>query len=207
MVDLSYNPPEVTKRSGVHRLRYDSVSGLNIPTAARPDWAPRRNDKRPWRRSVLLYSLAYWMSLLPPMTYDAFLDAVHERLFTDDREATAQVATVVLKTFSEILYRTERDKLSAPLPKELTRPLQAARPETSRQETERLTAEAFLDRIQARADLNRDEAQAATRVVLDVFREATDEPVLSEIGDHLPHSYADLFPFMDRPASSGSSPA
>ncbi len=139
------------------------------------------------------------------MTYDAFLDAAHERLFTDDREAAAEVVTVVLETFSEILYRTERDKLSAPLPKELTRPLQATQPETSREEIDRLDAEAFLDRIQARADLNREEAETATRIVLDVLREATDEPVLSEVGDHLPPSYADLFPFMDRPASRGPS--
>lgn len=149
------------------------------------------------------------LAMSPPllMTYDAFLDTVHGHLSTDDRETTADIATVVLKTFSEILYRTERDKLSAPLPTELAQLLQSARPETSREETERLTEGAFLDRIQARANLNREDAQAATWGVLTVLGEATDAPVLSEIGDHLPPSYAEIFPFMDRPASSGPSSA
>jgi uncharacterized protein (DUF2267 family) len=110
----------------------------------------------------------------------------------------------VLETFSEILYRTERDKLTAPLPKPLKRPLQAPQPESSRRNTERLNAKAFLDRIQARADVNRDEAQAATRVVLDVLRDAVGESILSEIARQLPSSYADIFPFMDRTASPGS---
>ena len=138
------------------------------------------------------------------MTYDAFLDTVQDRLPTDDREDAAHVATVVLETFSEILYRTERDKLTAPLPKPLKRPLQAPQPETSRRNIERLNAKAFLDRIQARADVNRDEAQAATRVVLDVLRDAVGESILSEIARQLPSSYADIFPFMDRTASPGS---
>jgi uncharacterized protein (DUF2267 family) len=42
---------------------------------------------------------------------------VRNRLPTDDRDEAADIATVVLETFSEILYRTERDKLTAPLPK------------------------------------------------------------------------------------------
>jgi uncharacterized protein (DUF2267 family) len=138
------------------------------------------------------------------MTYDDFLDTVQDRLSVDDRDEAADIATVVLETFSEILYRTERDKLTAPLPKPLKRPLQAPRPETSRREVERLNAEAFLDRIQARADVNRNEAQTATRVVLDVLRDAVGESILSEIARHLPSSYADIFPFMDRTASPGS---
>jgi len=138
------------------------------------------------------------------MTYDDFLDTVQDRLPTDDRDEAADIATVVLETFSEILYRTERDKLTAPLPKPLKRPLQTSRPETSRREVERLTAEDFLDRIRARADVNRDEAQTATRAVLDVLHDAVGESILSEIARHLPSSYADIFPFMDQTASPGS---
>jgi len=44
----------------------------------------------------------------------------------NDRDDAAPIATAVLKTVSDILYRTERDKLSAPLPRELQFPLQAA---------------------------------------------------------------------------------
>lgn len=138
------------------------------------------------------------------MTYDAFLDAVQDRLSMDDREDAAHVATAVLKTFSDILYQSERDNLVAPLAKELQRPLQASKPESTRRETERLNASAFLDRIQARADLNRDESETASYVVLDVLRDAAGDSMLSDIGDHLPASYADIFPFVDQPASSGS---
>lgn len=47
---------------------------------------------------------------------------------------------VVLETFSEILYRTERDTVSAPLPKELSHHLGAAETEHTRERVERLDA-------------------------------------------------------------------
>ena len=133
------------------------------------------------------------------MTYDAFLDAVQEHLELDDKDEASTLVTVVLETFSEILYRTERDTVSAPLPKELSHHLGAAETEHTREQVERLNAAAFLDRIQARADLSREDAQDATAAVLSVLQEAVGDAVLSDLGDSLPASYAEIFPFTSRP--------
>ena len=138
------------------------------------------------------------------MTHDAFLDAVQERLALDDEEEASNLVTVVLETFSEILYRTERDTVSAPLPEELAHLLHAAKTEHTREQVERLNAAAFLDRVQARADLNREDARATTEAVLSVLREATGEAVLSDVSDSLPASYAEIFPFMT-PPNAGTS--
>jgi len=104
-----------------------------------------------------------------------------------------------LETFSEILYRTERDQISAQLPDELAHPLQAARPENTRQETERLNAEEFLNRVQARADIGYPDAERLVPVVLRVLDDALGEGTLDEVAHRLPESYTDLFPFIDRP--------
>lgn len=130
------------------------------------------------------------------MTHDDFVHAVRERLdLNDSDEATRRVSTV-LETFSEILYRTERDTLGAPLPKALAHLLHSAQPENTRKEVERLNAEAFLSRVQTRADLSRSEAQATVSAVLSVLESAVGTEPLSNVGDHLPPSYRDLFPFM-----------
>lgn len=134
-----------------------------------------------------------------PMTYDEFVDAVQDRLQLDDPDNASRRMTVVLETFSEILYRTERDTLGAPLPKPLAHLLQSARPENTRKEVERLNAEAFLSRVQARADLSRSEAQATVSAVLSVLELAVGAEPLSDVGDHLPPSYGDLFPFVPSP--------
>jgi uncharacterized protein (DUF2267 family) len=139
------------------------------------------------------------------MTHDAFVDAVQDRLQLDDPEDTIRRTKVVLETFSEILYRTERDKVSAPLPKELKRRLHAAKPENTRQEIDRLNANSFLDRIQARADLNREDAKTTVHEVLSVLEEAVGADILSEIGDQLPSSYGAIFPFASAPDSAGPS--
>lgn len=136
------------------------------------------------------------------MTPDTFVNTVRERVQFADREAASKLVTVVLETFSEILYRSERDTLSAPLPKALARLIQSAKPEHTREKVERLNAEAFLDRVQARADLNREEAQTATSVVLSVLQDAVGDAVLSDLSDKLPPSYAEVFPFVKRPNST-----
>jgi len=133
------------------------------------------------------------------MTYDAFIDTLQEHLDLADRDEASTLVTVILETFSEILYRTERDTLSAPLPKKLAHHLHAAKTEHTREQVERLNAAAFLDRIQARADLSREDAQTATAAVLSVLQEAVGDAVLSDLSDSLPPSYEEIFPFMSHP--------
>lgn len=139
------------------------------------------------------------------MTYDAFIDAVQEQLDLADREEASALVKVVLETFSEIMYRTERDTLSAPLPKEIAHHLHAAKPEHTREQVERLHAGAFLDRVEARADLSREDAKTATATVLTVLEDAAGASVLADIGDVLPPSYAEVFPFKDSPDSAAAS--
>lgn len=136
------------------------------------------------------------------MTYEAFIDTVQEQLPPEDREAASELATVVLETFSEILYRSERDRLSAPLPKPLAHRLHAAKPEHTREKVERLTGDAFLDRVRARADLSREDALSATDAVLSALQDAVGDAMLSDLGDSLPSSYAEVFPFMESPDST-----
>lgn len=134
------------------------------------------------------------------MTYDAFVDAVQTRLEAEDRDAATSFVTVTLEALGEILYRSERDKLGAPLPQELSQLLHASTPEHTREKVERLTATAFLDRVQARADLNREEARTVTSAVVSVLDEAVGDAVLSEVGRKLPPSYAEIFPFVSSPS-------
>lgn len=136
------------------------------------------------------------------MTHDAFLDIVQERLNLTERDDASAHVRVVLETFSEILYRTERDTVSAPLPKELAHHLHAAKTEHTREKVDRLNAAAFLDRVQARADLSRDEAETATAAVLFTLQDAVGDAVLDDLANSLPSNYGKVFPFMDHPDST-----
>ena len=66
------------------------------------------------------------------MTHAEFIDAVLSQTDLSDRGAAERLVEATLRTFSDILYRTERDALSAPLPKPLAHFVHAARPESSR---------------------------------------------------------------------------
>lgn len=176
---------------------------LRRPTPCTPDWPAG------WASGLVCDRPARWgqpdrRPANPTPAYETFLDTAQEHLELDDPDEASTLMTVVLGTFSEILYRTERDTLSAPLPKELAHHLHAVKPEHTREQVERLNAGAFLDWVQARADLSRKDAKTATAAVLTVLQEAVGEPMLSDLGDGLPPSYAEVFPFMDRPDSAAT---
>ncbi len=138
------------------------------------------------------------------MTYDEFIDTVQAGLPLEDREEAEELATAVLKTFSELLYRTERDKLGAPLAKPLDRALHAAQRQNNRRATDRFSAEEFLNRIEARTDqnLSREEARRYTSVVFDVLTQATGQSLFVKVVEKLPQGYGSLFPsFEDTEAS------
>lgn len=138
------------------------------------------------------------------MTHDEFIDQVHERLPLEDREEVEDLVTAVLKTFSEVLYRTERDKLGAPLPKPLSRVLHAAKRQNNRRETDRFSAEEFTNRVEARTDQNysQEEARSYTFVVLDVLASATGESLFAKVAEKLPQDYDSLLPSIENTEAS-----
>lgn len=130
------------------------------------------------------------------MTYDEFIDTAHADLPLEDREEVEELAMAVLKTFSELLYRTERDKLGAPLPKALDRALHAAKRQNNRRATDRFSVEEFLNRIEARTDqnLSREEARSYTSVVFEALTQATGRSLFAKVAEKLPPDYGSLFP-------------
>lgn len=142
------------------------------------------------------------------MTHDEFIDAVLNRTQLDDRDQAADVVSAVLKTFSEVLYRTERDGLAAPLPKPLAHYLHADERQNTRRETERFSAEEFLNRVEARtnSNLSMEEARTYATAVFGVLTDAIGESLLSDAAEQLPEDYGALFPFQQNPESSSSSP-
>lgn len=139
------------------------------------------------------------------MDIDEFISTVQERAELEDRSETSDLVAIVLETFSEILYRTERDKLSASLPKGLASHLHAAPAQTSRQQVERYPSAEFLNRIQARADqnLSEEEAHTLSAHVFAVLTDAIGPALLSKVVDKLPAGYDSLFPFSDTTSSGG----
>lgn len=131
------------------------------------------------------------------MTYDAFIDAVLDRADLQNRDVAQRITDVVLETFGEILYRTERDRIGTQLPKPLANALHAPQPENARHDGERFGPEEFLTRVKARADVNYPTAESVTPVVVNVLQSALGPGTLSDTADRLPGAYASLFGFME----------
>lgn len=133
------------------------------------------------------------------MTTDEFISAVQERVALDDRDEVSDLISVVLKTFSEILYRTERDKVSAPLPKELKNLVQAAPRQNTRRDVDRYPSAEFLNRVRARTSQNmsQEKARSRTSEVFVVLTEAVGSEALSNVVARLPSDYDTFFPFSD----------
>lgn len=127
------------------------------------------------------------------MRYDDFIRRVRRRADLDTDGEAMTIANAVLATLGECLYRTERDKLSAELPKELKEALYAERPrENRRQDTERFRLEEFFNRVRARADTGGRETEQCTIALLAVLREAVSPGTITEIADALPDEYSAL---------------
>lgn len=127
------------------------------------------------------------------MRYDEFIQRVRRRAELESDEHAARVTHAVLGTLGECLYRTERNKLAAELPKDLKGALFARRdPENRRQETERYRLEELLNRVRARADLGGQQAETCTRAVMEVLREAVSPGTMAETMEALPDEYGAL---------------
>lgn len=127
------------------------------------------------------------------MRYDDFIRRVRQRAELDTDEEAMSVTNAVLATLGECLYRTERDKLTSELPKELTEVLYAERTrENRRQDTERYRLEEFFNRVRARADIGGRETEQCTMAVLAVLREAVAPGTMAGIMDELPDEYRAL---------------
>lgn len=124
------------------------------------------------------------------MRYDDFIRRVRRRADLDTDEEAITVTKAVLATLGECLYRTERDKLTSELPRELTDALYAEQPrENRRQDTERFRLEEFFNRVRARGDIGGRQTEKCTMAVLAVLREAVASGTMAEVMKELPGEY------------------
>ena len=124
------------------------------------------------------------------MRYDEFIQRVQARAGLDTEDEAASVTNAVLGTLGECLYRTERDKLAAELPKELKETLFLERDrENRRQDTERYRLEEFFNRVRARAEVGGRQTETCTRAVMAVLREAVSTGTMDEVQASLPGEY------------------
>lgn len=124
------------------------------------------------------------------MRYDDFIQQVRRRTDLESDDRAVEVTHAVLGTLGECLYRTERDKLAAELPKELKAVFFAERsPENRRQDVERYRLEEFFNRVRARADTGGRETETCTGAVFSVLREAVSAGTMDAVLNALPDEY------------------
>ncbi len=127
------------------------------------------------------------------MRYDDFIRRVRRRADLESDDRAVSVAHVVLGTLGECLYRTEREKLAAELPKELKDARCAERrPENRRQGIERARLGEFFNRVRARAGTGGRDTETCTRAVLSALREAVSPGTMEAVLETLPGEYDTL---------------
>lgn len=128
------------------------------------------------------------------MQYDEFISHVAEQ--TDLEPDDADVLTkTVLATLGEGLYRTERDRLGAQLPKLLKEALYAEQPpENTRRDVKQYPLEEFYHRVQARAETPRRKTKDYVNAVMVVLQEVVSAGVLTDAIETLPSKYRELLP-------------
>ena len=125
------------------------------------------------------------------MRYHIFIDRVTERVHLPGRDEAIRTARAVLETLGERLYKTERSKLAAELPKELKGFLgEKAAFKLTRENQDRFTMQEFHNRVGERAGTGHREAVRRTEGVFAVLGEAVSEGVLSESLRSLPEEFS-----------------
>jgi uncharacterized protein (DUF2267 family) len=101
----------------------------------------------------------------------------------------------VIETLGERLYKTERNKLAAELPKELKEFLMQKKQdlESSRENMNRFWVQEFYNRVSNRAEISYEKAVRQTKAVISIMSEAVSEGVLKEVLDSLPKEYIKIF--------------
>ncbi len=129
------------------------------------------------------------------MQYHEFIARVQQYAGLDSRDTAQQTTEAVLATLGERLYRTERAKLQAQLPKELHGALFAQQPpEDTVRDMPHYPLEEFYNRAAGRIeDVRRPEAIKRAKAVVAVLQEAVSAGQLQDIRDQLTDDYDELF--------------
>lgn len=130
------------------------------------------------------------------MRYQEFIERVQARTHLNSYEEAEKTTMAVLETLGERLYKTERTKLAAELPKELKEFVFRKQPkeaETSRENMDRFWLQEFYNRVGERADISHQEAIKRTKAVMSVIHEAVSAGMLKEAEEELPKEYQTLF--------------
>lgn len=121
------------------------------------------------------------------MTYDKFLQEVQNRTeLTGELEASTAI-TATLNTLAERLNPDEREKLAAQLPEDLKKLV------TITGEEEKLSIDAFYDRVSQRMGAEREKAEIITDEIITILTEAISDGEVDNITDQLPEEYRELF--------------
>jgi uncharacterized protein (DUF2267 family) len=134
------------------------------------------------------------------MRYDEFVKRVQERGEFGSHEQAAETVSIVISTLGERVYRTTRNSLEAELPAELKAHWWERRdPEKTYLQRELSSLEEFYTRIQARADVSRDEAIRRARLVVKVLREAISAGAWQDLQEEWPDEYDQLLDEHEEP--------
>ncbi len=129
------------------------------------------------------------------MQYDEFIGRVQKRADLGNPVDAERITEAVLGTLGELIYRTERRKLAAQLPRGLQEMFYKYKPpENIPLETEGYSLEEFYHRVQARAGRNSyHEMLKETKAVIGVLEEAVSEGEIADVKKELPNEFTELF--------------
>jgi len=128
------------------------------------------------------------------MQHDEFIHRVQERAGLETHADAERLTKVVLGTLGERLYRTERDDLTAQLPKEMRNYLYAEQDrENTPLDTSRFSLEEFYNRVSARLDIGYPAATRQSKAVTAVLQEAVSRGEIDDALQTLSDEFGELF--------------
>lgn len=121
------------------------------------------------------------------MTYDEFSEEVQKRTELENELEASTAIAATLSTLAERLNPEERERLAAQLPEDLKKLM------TITGEADKLSIDAFFDRVSQRMGVGRERAEVITDEVISIFSEAITDGEVDEMKDQLPEEYRELF--------------
>jgi uncharacterized protein (DUF2267 family) len=124
------------------------------------------------------------------MQYEEFANKVQDRIGPAQPDEAERAIVATFETLGECISGGEASDLADQLPGELKEPLLRASGEP-----ERLSLEAFLERLGEREGVDSDAARNHASAVMTVLREAVSGGELDNIREQLPREFEPLFQY------------
>lgn len=123
------------------------------------------------------------------MKHDEFIRQVQHRIRLSSREDAERATRATLETLAEHLAGGEADDLAAQLPPEIGEHLRGAGAALG----ERFSLEEFFRRVGLRENVDRSDAMAHARAVIEVLGEAVSKGEMDDVRAQLPAEFDRLF--------------